>query len=240
MIRASRKAYAGDTRDGDYTFPFVSLRSGRSTVRRLQSMFGDRQIEDLLINYFCISCNLTRARVEVHDRGPLWMWVRVSCAIPGLLPPFPYKGDLLVDGGFLQNLPVGTMKQKCGGRVIASDVSVAADLMVSEELESEASWSGFSHVARKLRKQPVLPDIFRVLMRTAELSIVRDANVSRDPIDLYLHPPLQDFGVADFKEIDSIVGRGREHARQRLQEWKAAKQGTAGHTAGTRRQSGPQ
>jgi predicted acylesterase/phospholipase RssA len=220
MIRASRNAYAGKTADRDYTFPFVSLRTGRSTVRRLQGLFGDRKIEDLLVNYFCISCNLSRARVVVHDRGPLWMWVRVSCAIPGLLPPFPYKGDLLVDGGFLQNLPVETMKQKCGGRVIASDVSVEADLMVSEELESEPSWSGLSQFTRRLRKQPRLPDIFRVLMRTAELSIVRDANASRDPTDLYLHPPLQEFGVADFKEIDRIFGIGYKFARERIREWR--------------------
>ena len=99
-------------RTRDYTFPFVSLRTGRSTVRRLQGIFGDRQIEDLPLNYFCVSCNLTRARVVVHDRGPLWMWVRVSCAIPGMLPPFPYEGDLLVDGGFLQNLPGGDHETK--------------------------------------------------------------------------------------------------------------------------------
>jgi hypothetical protein len=99
-------------------------------------------------------------------------------------------------------------------------VSVEADLMVSRELKSEPSWSGLSHLVRKLRKQPVLPDIFRVLMRTAELSIVRDANVSRDPADLYLHPPLQEFGIADFKEIDRIVEIGNKHASQRLREWK--------------------
>ncbi|MGA8224293.1 MAG: cyclic nucleotide-binding domain-containing protein [Candidatus Acidiferrales bacterium] len=220
MVRASRKAYAGGAKDRDYTFPFVSLRSGRSTVQRLKGLFGDRRIEDLPLNYFCVSCNLTRAEVVIHDRGPLWMWVRVSCSIPGLLPPFPHSGDLLVDGGFLQNLPVETMRQRCGGRVIASDVSVAADLMVSEDLESTPSWLGLSHIARKLRKQPTLPDIFRILMRTAELSIVRDAKVSRDPTDLYLHPPLQDVGLTAFEEIDRIVAIGKEYASTRLQEWK--------------------
>jgi predicted acylesterase/phospholipase RssA/CRP-like cAMP-binding protein len=228
MIRSSRKAYAGGAKDRDYTFPFVSLRSGRSTVQRLKSLFGDRRIEDLPLNYFCVSCNLTRAEVVVHDRGPLWMWVRVSCSIPGLLPPFPHAGDLLVDGGFLQNLPVETMRQRCGGRVIASDVSVAADLMVSEDLESEPSWFGLSHLARKLRKQPTLPDIFRILMRTAELSIVRDAKVSGDPTDLYLHPALHDVGLTAFEEIDRIVAIGKEYASRRLHEWKVTHQRSQG------------
>lgn len=222
MLRATRKAYGA--KDSDYTFPFVSIRSGRSTVQRLQGIFGDRRIEDLPLNYFCVSCNLTRGEVVIHDRGLLSTWVRVSCSIPGLLPPFPYSGDLLVDGGFLQNLPVEAMRQRCGGRVIASDVSVAADLMVSTDLESKHSWSGLTQIVRKLRKQPTLPDIFRIMMRTAELSIVRDAKVSGDPTELYLHPPLHDVGMTDFEQIDRIVAIGQEYASKRLQEWKVTHQ----------------
>ena len=97
----------------------------------------------------------------------------------------------------------------------------------------DAPLSGLSHIVRKLRKQPVLPDIFRVLMRTAELSIVRDAQVSRDPADLYLHPPLHDFGIADFKEIDRIVAIGYDHACRRLHEWKITQQEIAGQASGS-------
>lgn len=218
MLRATRKAFQ-NTRDKDHTFPLVSIRSGRSTVQRLRGIYGNRQLEDLPINYFCVTCNLTRAEVSVHETGPVWMWVRVSCSIPGLVPPFPHNGELFVDGGFLQNLPVESMRQRCNGRVIASDVSVEADLTVSEELESQATWTALSHIARKIRRQPTLPDIFRIMMRTAELSIVRDARVSGDPTELYLHPPMQDIGVSDFEKIDRIVEIGREYASQRLREW---------------------
>jgi predicted acylesterase/phospholipase RssA/CRP-like cAMP-binding protein len=220
MLRATRKAFS-NTKDKDHTFPIVSIRSGASTVQRLRAMYGDRQIEDFPINYFCVTCNLTRAEVSVHETGPAWVWVRVSCSIPGLVPPFPHNGELYVDGGFLQNLPVESMKQRCNGRVIASDVSVAADLTVSKELEGQSSWNALSHIARRLRKQPVLPDIFRIMMRTAELSIVRDAKVSGDPTELYIHPPMNDVGISDFENIDRIVDIGREYATQRLKEWKA-------------------
>jgi len=221
MLEAMRRAFT-KTKDRDHTFPFVSIRSGRSTVQRLKGIYGDRQLEDLPTNYFCVTCNLTRAEVSVRETGPVWVWVRVSCSLPGLVPPFPHGGDLYVDGGFLENLPVESMKQRCSGRVIASDVSVAADLMVSAELESEPTWSALSHLARKIRKQPTLPDIFRIMMRTAELSIVRDARVSGDPTELYLHPPMHDFGISEFEKIDQIVEIGREHASKRLEEWKVS------------------
>jgi NTE family protein len=226
MIRVTRKAYAGPSRSRDFTFPFVSMRTGRSTIDTLQEIFGDRRIEDLPTNYFCVSCNLTRADVVVHDRGPVWMWARVSCSVPGLLPPVPHQGDLLVDGGLLQNLPVEIMRHRCGGYVIASDVSVAADLTVNTDLTSEVGFSGFSHLVQKLRKRPTLPDIFRVLMRTAEVSSVRDSKVSGSPADLYLHPPLDSVGMTDFLEIDRIIAIGYEYALRRSKDWKTEHPGS--------------
>jgi CRP-like cAMP-binding protein len=54
MIRVTKEAYSGSSFSTDYTFPFVSMRTGRSTVRTLQQLFGDQQIEDIPINYFCV------------------------------------------------------------------------------------------------------------------------------------------------------------------------------------------
>jgi predicted acylesterase/phospholipase RssA len=120
----------------------------------------------------------------------------------------------------LQNLPVEIMRQRCGGYVAASDVSVAADLAVNSELTSEDGFSGFSHLMQKLRKRPTLPDIFRVLMRTAEVSSVRDSRVSGSPADLYLHPPLDSIGMTDFHAIDRIVAIGYEYALRSSKDWK--------------------
>jgi predicted acylesterase/phospholipase RssA/CRP-like cAMP-binding protein len=220
MLRVTKIAYGGSARSRDFTFPFVAMRTGQSTIQTLRDIFGERRIEDLPTNYFCVSCNLTRADIVVHERGPVWMWARVSCSVPGLLPPVPHQGDLLVDGGLLQNLPVEIMRQRCGGYVAASDVSVAADLAVNSELTSEDGFSGFSHLMQKLRKRPTLPDIFRVLMRTAEVSSVRDSRVSGSPADLYLHPPLDSIGMTDFHAIDRIVAIGYEYALRSSKDWK--------------------
>jgi len=48
--------------------------------------FGS-QIEDMWINFFCISTNVTQSRMEVHRTGPVWRYVRASMTIAGLLPP---------------------------------------------------------------------------------------------------------------------------------------------------------
>src|SRR5437763_641223 len=77
------------------TLPFVALRSAGTTVKTLRALFGEARIEDLSTPFFCVSADLTRAEVVVHDTGPLWQAIRASCAVPGLVPPVSSGGDLL-------------------------------------------------------------------------------------------------------------------------------------------------
>ena len=47
---------------------------------------------------------------QVHQTGPLWRYARASMTVLGLLPPVYDRGRLLVDGGYVNNLPVDVMK----------------------------------------------------------------------------------------------------------------------------------
>ena len=68
-------------------------------------------MEDVWLNGFCVSTNLTRGEVEVHRTGPGWFALRASFSIPGVFPPMRNAdGDILVDGGVLDNMPVGIMR----------------------------------------------------------------------------------------------------------------------------------
>ena len=69
-------------------------------------------MRDLWLPFFCVSTNLTRSRVEVHHRGDLATAIRASVAIPGILPPVPHDGDLLVDGGELNKPPCDVMRAR--------------------------------------------------------------------------------------------------------------------------------
>lgn len=218
MLSMTRKAYVGGSDWADLTLPLVSLRTGAGTIARLRAMFGDLQIEDLPIGYFCVSCNLTRATSGIHDRGPLAMWSRVSCSVPGLLPPVPRKGDVLVDGALLNNLPVDAMRKRLRGSVVASDVSVPVDLEVDASLRPETSWSGRSQLLRTFTHEARLPNMGNLLMRMAEVGSVRDSKASGSPADLYLQLPVDRYSMTDFHAIDAIVDAGYEYTLSRIKE----------------------
>ena len=112
----------------DRTLPLVSLMSGGKVLRLMKSLYGDRAIEDLWTPFFSISTNLTRARVDVDRRGPLWRAVRKSMSIPGVFPPIIEEGDVIVDGGVVDNFPVERMASRADcGTVIGVNVAPAVD-----------------------------------------------------------------------------------------------------------------
>jgi predicted acylesterase/phospholipase RssA len=230
MIELNGRSFAGSDLS-DLTIPTVALRRGRSTVRRLSRMFGDRQIEDLPLRYFCVSSDLTRASVRVHDRGPLWLWTRASCAIPGLVPPIPFEGSLLVDGGLLNNLPADVMRQRCSGTVIGVNVTPTVDLATDAPPAAEMSgWPLLRQMIVPHTGVRPFPNIAQILSRTVFVSSVRDAEEQARHCDLYLQPPIDGIGMGDFAAIDRIVDAGYRHAQARIAEWQTrSRQDSAAH-----------
>ena len=53
--------------------------------------------------------------MRVHTAGCLWRYIRASMSLSGYLPPLcdPVDGHLLLDGGYVNNLPG---KRREGGR----------------------------------------------------------------------------------------------------------------------------
>ena len=108
----------------DYTVPVVSLIKGERITAQPRQDVRRLDLRELWLPFFCVSTNLTRSEVEMHDRFDAATAIRASVAIPGVLPPVPFKGDLLVDGGVLNNLPCDVMRASgTVGRMIAVDLS---------------------------------------------------------------------------------------------------------------------
>ena len=64
-------------------------------------------MQDLWIPYFCVTTDITESKMRVHNSGSLWRYVRASMSLSGYMPPLcdPVDGHLLLDGGYVNNLP---------------------------------------------------------------------------------------------------------------------------------------
>jgi predicted acylesterase/phospholipase RssA/CRP-like cAMP-binding protein len=221
-----RKAVDAFRKLFDYTLPTTSILRGERITAKLQSIIGDVDIADLWIPYFCVSTNLTHATATYHDRGSLVTAIRASIAIPGVLPPVPLDGDLLVDGGVLDNVPVDEMRRRNPtGTVVAIDVA-PVDGPVAER-DYGLSVSGFRTLFRRDgRSRP--PNLLSTMVRSSILASVRDRQrVVRDGVaDLYLDVEVDGGGALDFSTAEQIADAGEASTREVLTSW-FAHDGTA-------------
>ena len=207
----------------DYTLPFVSLARGRRFDRYLQTLFGDTNIEDLWIPYFCVSSNLTRADTVVHRNGPLWRAARASGSLPGLVSPVVDGGDLLYDGCLLNNLPKDLMREEIQtGFLIAVDVVPPVDANIrATGLESASGWRIAWSRINPLAKAVRAPSIVSILQRAGALGSIsnRQKLIEDGAADLYLRPPVEQFNILDFSVADEAVEIGYAYGVAEIASW---------------------
>ncbi len=221
MVKTNEKMWRDSWPMNDYTIPFMACLAGQKLDQTLKTMCGDVRIEDLPLNYFCVSTNLTTANIAVHREGLLWKRLRASCALPGIVPPEFDKDFMLVDGAVLNNVPGDIMKKLCGGKVIAVDVSPREDhIFKPQNPERPATrqilWERMNPFAETHR----VPSLFDIVSRSAMISNVSKTTMVKDQVDLYLNIPLDQYGMSDSKSFYKIIETGYEAAFRQIEAWK--------------------
>ncbi len=209
----------------DYTLPTTSLVKTAKVTNILKEMYGDLRIEDLMVPFFCMSTNLTRAKAVIHQRGLLWEAVRASIAIPAIFSPFCAEGDVLVDGGVMNNLPIDVMHDISEqGLLIAVNASPEMDM--NKDYRFSASFSGWKALIDKLNpfsKGEHAPQIMNIMMRTIEVNTVSHLDESRALTDMFIQPPIHDFSIKDFDAYEAIIEVGYEEGKKSIAEWQKNK-----------------
>jgi NTE family protein len=200
----------------DYTLPFVSLVSGRKVTRLLKREFEQLQIEDTPLPFFCVSSNLTTGQLALHRRGDLWRWLRASVAIPGVLPPVVYRGEIFVDGATINNLPVDVMREAGLGTVIGVDVGGdRAFTTDSTDSDMPPFWRMYEWF--RGRKQRV--SILQILWRAGMINSAGNRAARHELSDLLLQPPLEQIDMLNWRAFERAIDVGYRYTRERLEEW---------------------
>ncbi|MDP2862490.1 MAG: cyclic nucleotide-binding and patatin-like phospholipase domain-containing protein [Desulfobacterales bacterium] len=221
MTRVQKDLYEKDRPFKDYTIPVISLYGSKRLESAMKRLYGSAHIEDLWLRFFCVSTNLTQAETVIHRSGLLWKAVRTSLSLPGVLPPVTEKGNLLVDGCVLNNLPGDIMKNLYGGTVIVVNVNPKEDAGIDSSIEEFPSpWKILWHNLFPRKKKSKLPNIFTVLTRANMLGSIRQAKDAARTADYYLEPPISRYGIMEFEAIEEIVDVGYQYAGEKIDEWK--------------------
>uniref|UniRef100_A0A3P9M6H2 lysophospholipase n=1 Tax=Oryzias latipes TaxID=8090 RepID=A0A3P9M6H2_ORYLA len=206
----------------DLTYPVTSMFSGSSFNSSINNVFKSKQIEDLWIPYFNITTDITASAMRVHTDGSLWRYVRASMTLSGYLPPLcdPKDGHLLMDGGYINNLPADVARSMGAKVVIAIDVGSRDETNLTNYGDSLSGWwllwKRFNPLAEKVK----VLNMAEIQTRLAYVCCVRHLeSVKNSDYCEYIRPPIDRYRTLEFGKFDEIAEVGYQHGKSVFDVW---------------------
>ena len=201
----------------DLTYPSASYTTGHEFNRGIFKTFGNSQIEDFWLDFYCNTTNISKSRAEFHNSGYVWRYVRASMSLAGLIPPLCDEGSMLLDGGYVDNLTVAHMKSLGADVIFAIDVGSLDDNLPQTFGDSLSGawallnrWNPFS----SFPNPPTLSEIQARLAYVSSVDALERAKTT--PGCLYMRPPIDPYGTLDFGKFDEIYRVGYEYGKEFL------------------------
>ncbi|CAH1271623.1 PNPLA7 [Branchiostoma lanceolatum] len=207
----------------DLTYPVTSMFSGGAFNKGIEGVFGDKQIEDLWIPYFNITTDVSSSKMRIHTDGSLWRYVRASMSLSGYLPPLcdPKDGHLLLDGGYVNNLPADVAKSMGANFVIAVDVGSQDDRNLTHYGDYLSGWWVLYKKWNPFTEKIRVLDMSEIQQRLAYVSCMKQMEEIKccDYIE-YVRPPIDRYKTLQFGAFDEIMEVGYAHAVAIFTNWR--------------------
>ena len=154
-------------------------------------LIPDISVEQTKIPFGCVATDIRNGKRVLYTNGSLRRAVSASCALPGIFPPVVDGDMLLVDGGWVERIPV-----RCA-RDMGADIIIAVD--VSSEIGRFEDKMGLDVVLRA-------DAVTRVYLNEI---LMQDA-------DVILHPTVGATHWADFGNPRELYRQGEVEALKKL------------------------
>ncbi len=203
LPRASKAFYERDNSEKyAVTLPFdhfkiklpSALSRGQNTynlLSRLTLHVSDiNSFDKLPIPFFCIATNIETGKQVILEKGNLTQSIMASGALPSLFQPVTINGEVLIDGGVVNNYPIDELREK--GMDIIIGVDVQDVLLNREELISA-------------------PD---VLIQINNFRSIKAMETKTKKTDIYIKPDIKEYSVVSFDDGSKIIKNGKQAALQ--------------------------
>jgi lysophospholipid hydrolase len=138
-------------------------------------------------------------------------------SLAGLLPPLCDEGNMLLDGGYVDNLTVAHMKSLGADVIFAVDVGALDDDNPQAYGDSLSGfWASFNrwNPFSSFPNPPTLSEIQARLAYVSSIDALERAKTT--PGCLYLRPPIDNYGTLEFAKFDEIYQVGYKYGQDFL------------------------
>ncbi|XP_070990833.1 patatin-like phospholipase domain-containing protein 7 [Oncorhynchus clarkii lewisi] len=154
--------------------------------------------------------------------GSLWRYVRASMSLSGYLPPLcdPKDGHLLMDGGYINNLPADVARSMGAKVVIAIDVGSQDETNLTNYGDSLSGWWLLWKRLNPLAEKVKVLNMAEIQTRLAYVCCVRQLeSVKSSDYCEYIRPPIDRYRTLEFGKFDEIAEVGYQHGKTVFDVW---------------------
>ena len=145
-----------------------------------------KDFNELPIPFLCIGTNIETGKEVLLNEGNLAQAIIASSAFPSLFAPVEIDGKLLVDGGVVNNYPIGEVRK------------LGADIIIGVDVQND------------LLDRTKLIDATRILVQIANLKSRELMKQNIEDTDVYIKPDVRNYGVISFDKGNEIIRKGEE------------------------------
>jgi NTE family protein len=174
------------------TVPTKSLLSGRALAKFLHGLHGDSRLEDLDPPTAVVTTDIRTQRSVVLRRGRVDKAVLATLAIPGIYPPQRSGSYILVDGGVLDPVPIGTVADMgasvvVGVQLLGQPGPIDADARIEEDFSARQ------------------PSALATIMRSIEIMQTRVPPNLVDATSILITPTLENIPSMKLRNLSAGV-----------------------------------
>ena len=181
--------------DGSLGLP-LGVIQGQNLALLLESLLAHasdiRDFDKLPIPFRAVATDIVSGEKRVFRKGHLPQVIRASMSIPAVFAPVEVNGQLLVDGGMVDNIPLDVARE------MGVDIAIVVD------------------IGTPLRNRKQLATVIDVLNQSITLMTQRNSQeqlATLHPNDILIQPPLAGFGVTDFGRAQEMIDAGYRATR---------------------------
>ncbi len=215
-VRDKRYLPASETGVGEEGLRYqTGIVTGQKIKLFFNQLVGDdrglRRIEDLALPLSIVATDLVHGKRVVFRSGSLSSAMRASMSVPGLMSPVEHDGQKLVDGGLVDNVPIGEARERCQADVVIA-VNVGSPLLKADQIGSLLS---------------VTAQMVNIL---TEQNVVRSLATLK-ATDIRIEPDLAGISAGDFKRTSETADRGVAAAEAVAEQLRRLSVGEAAYAA---------
>lgn len=159
--------------------------------KTLSKYLSTNELTELKIPLVISATNFTKATTEYFTEGSIIDAVMASSAVPLVLKPYIINGNMYVDGGLMNNLPIEPLEKKCE-YIIGVNVN---------PVKETSQFNSFRNYAD----------------RVLHLAIRANVHMHIPKFDMYIEPlELSDFGLFKLSSAKEIYEIGYRHTQNIL------------------------